>query len=60
MATIELRNSRSDHRVRAEASLRQTSLAAKTDSDQKALQLLKNEHTNLGEWDNTTQAPSIR
>jgi hypothetical protein len=45
-----------DHRVRAEASLSQTSLAAKTDSDQKALQLLKNEHTNLGEWDNTTQA----
>ena len=45
-----------DHRVRAEASLSQTSLAVKTDSDQKALQLLKNEHTNLGEWDNTTQA----
>jgi hypothetical protein len=45
-----------DHRVRAEASLGQTSLAAKTDSDQKALQLLKNEDTNLGEWDNTTQA----
>ena len=45
-----------DHRVRAEASLSQTSLAAKTASDQKALQLLKNEHTNLGEWDNTTQA----
>lgn len=45
-----------DHRVRAEASLSQTSLAAKTDSDQKALQLLRNENTNLGEWDNTTQA----
>lgn len=45
-----------DHRVRAEASLSQTSLAAKTDSDQKALQLLKNEHTNLGEWDSNTQA----
>ena len=45
-----------DHRVRAEASLSQTSLAAKTDSDQKALQLLTNELTNLGEWDNTTQA----
>ena len=45
-----------DHRVRAEASLSQTSLAAKTDSDQRALQLLKNEYTNLGEWDNTTQA----
>jgi hypothetical protein len=45
-----------DHRVRAEASLGQTSLAAKTDSDQRALQLLRNENTNLGEWDNTTQA----
>jgi len=45
-----------DHRVRAEASLSQTSLAVKTDSDQKALQLLKNEHTNLGEWDNAIQA----
>jgi hypothetical protein len=45
-----------DHRVRAEASLSQTSLAAKTDSDQKALQLLKNENTNLGEWDSNTQA----
>jgi len=45
-----------DHRVRAEASLSQTSLAAKTESDQKALQLLKNEHTNLGEWDSNTQA----
>jgi hypothetical protein len=45
-----------DHRVRAEASLSQTSLAAKTESDQKALQLLKNEHANLGEWDSNTQA----
>jgi hypothetical protein len=45
-----------DHRVRAESSLSQTSLAAKTESDQKALQLLKNEHTNLGEWDSNTQA----
>ncbi len=45
-----------DHRARAEASLSQTSLAAKTESDQKALQLLKNEFTNLGEWDSNTQA----
>jgi len=40
-----------DHRVRAEGSLNQTSLAAKTESDQKALQLLKNQLTNLGEWE---------
>ena len=45
-----------DHRVRAEGSLSQTSLAAKTESDQKALQLLKNELASLGEWDNNTQA----
>ena len=45
-----------DHRVRAEASLGQTSLAAKTESDQKALQLLKNQFTSLGEWDSNTQA----
>lgn len=45
-----------DHRVRAEGSLNQTSLAAKTESDQKALQLLKNQLTNLGQWDSNTQA----
>lgn len=45
-----------DFRVRAEGSLSQTSLAAKTESDQKALQLLKNEFTNLGEWDTKTRA----
>jgi hypothetical protein len=45
-----------DYRVRAEGSLSQTSLAAKTESDQKALQLLKNELANLGEWDSSTQA----
>jgi len=45
-----------DYRVRAEGSLSQTSLAAKTESDQKALQLLKNEFTNLGEWDSNTRA----
>lgn len=45
-----------DHRARAEGSLSRTSLAAKTDSDRKALQLLKNEIANLGEWDSNTQA----
>jgi hypothetical protein len=45
-----------DHRVRAEGSLSQASLAAKTESDQKALQLLKNQLATLGEWDSTTQA----
>jgi hypothetical protein len=45
-----------DHRVRAGESLSQASLAAKTESDQKALQLLKNQLTNLGEWDSNTQA----
>ena len=48
-----------DHRVRAEASLSQTSLAVKTDSDQKALQLLKNEHTNLGSGTTQSTPPSI-
>ncbi len=45
-----------DYRARAEESLSQTSLAAKTESDQKALQLLKNEFTYLGGWDSNTQA----
>jgi hypothetical protein len=45
-----------DHRARAEESFSKTSLAAKTDSDRKALQLLKNEIANLGEWDSNTQA----
>lgn len=45
-----------DYRARAEESLSQTSLASKTESDQKALQLLKNELTYLGEWDSKTQA----
>jgi hypothetical protein len=44
------------HRVRAEESLGKSSLAAKTESDQKALQLLKNEIANLKEWDSNTQA----
>ncbi|MGB9489532.1 MAG: hypothetical protein WCA92_03600 [Terriglobales bacterium] len=45
-----------DHRARAEESLSKASLAAKNESDQKALQLLKNEFANLGEWDSNTQA----
>jgi len=45
-----------DYRARAEGSLSQASLAAKTESDQRALQLLKNQLTNLGQWDSNTQA----
>jgi len=45
-----------DYRVRAEGSLSQTALAVSTDADQKALQLLKNELANLGQWDSNTQA----
>lgn len=45
-----------DYRVRAEGSLSQTSLAVKTADDRKALDLLKNEFTSLGEWDSNTQA----
>jgi hypothetical protein len=45
-----------DHRARAERSLNQVALAAKTESDQKALQLLRNQLNNLAEWDSTTQA----
>jgi hypothetical protein len=45
-----------DHRARAEETFSQASIAAKTKSDQEALQLLKNELTNLGEWDRNTQA----
>jgi hypothetical protein len=45
-----------DHRVRAEESLGQASVAATTDSDKLALQLLKNELANLGQWDTNAQA----
>ncbi len=45
-----------DYRIRAEGSQSRTSLAAKTESDQQALQLLKNELTSLAEWDSSTQA----
>jgi hypothetical protein len=45
-----------EHRSRAAEGLSQASVAAKTDSDLKALELLKSEFTNLGEWDNESQA----
>jgi len=45
-----------EHRVRAEESLGQTSVAATTDSDRLALQLLKGEFTNLEQWDSNAQA----
>jgi len=45
-----------EHRVRAEASLGQASVAATTDSDRLALQLLNGEFTNLGQWDSNAQA----
>ena len=45
-----------EHRARAAEGLSQASVAAKTDSDLKALELLKREFTNLGEWDNESQA----
>jgi hypothetical protein len=45
-----------EHRVRAEESLDQASVAATTDSDKLALQLLRGEFTNLGQWDSNTQA----
>jgi hypothetical protein len=45
-----------DHRVRAEESMGQASVAATTDSDKLALQLLKSELTNLGQWDTSAQA----
>jgi len=45
-----------EHRARAGESLSQASVAAKTESDKKAVQLLRSEFTNLGEWDNQVQA----
>jgi hypothetical protein len=44
-----------EHRARAGESLSQASVAAKTEADLKALQLLKSELTNLGEWDTEAQ-----
>jgi hypothetical protein len=45
-----------DHRTRAEESLGQASVAATTDSDKLALQLLKSQFANLGQWDGNAQA----
>jgi len=45
-----------EHRGRAAESLSLASVAAKTESDLKALELLKSEFTNLGEWDSEAQA----
>jgi len=45
-----------EHRARAAESLSRASVAAKTESDLKALELLKSEFTNLGEWDTEAQA----
>jgi hypothetical protein len=45
-----------EHRARAAGSLSQASLAAKTEPDLKALQLLKSQFANLGEWDTQAQA----
>jgi hypothetical protein len=45
-----------DHLVRAQESLGKASVAATTDSDRLALQLLKSEFTNLGQWDGNAQA----
>jgi hypothetical protein len=45
-----------EHRVRAEESMNQASVMATTDSDKLALQLLRGEFTNLGQWDSNTQA----
>lgn len=45
-----------EHRVRAEKSMGLASVAATTDSDKLALQLLKSDFTNLAEWDSNAQA----
>src|SRR5580698_9008467 len=45
-----------DHLVRSEQALGQASVAATTQSDKLALQLLKSEFTNLGQWDKNVQA----
>ncbi len=45
-----------DYQVKAQKSLDQASLAAKTESDQKAAELLRNELTNVRQWDGQAQA----
>jgi hypothetical protein len=44
-----------DYQVKAQKSLDQASLAAKTESDQKAAELLRNELTNVKQWDGQAQ-----
>ncbi len=44
-----------DYQVRAQKSLDQASLAAKTESDQKAAELLRNELNNVKQWDREAQ-----
>lgn len=45
-----------EHRAQAAEGLSLASVAAKTESDLKALDLLKSEFTNLGDWDTAAQA----
>ncbi len=45
-----------EHRVRAEKSMGLASVAAITDSDKLALQLLNSDFTNLAQWDSNAQA----
>jgi hypothetical protein len=45
-----------DYQIKAQKSLDQASLAAKTDADHKAAELLRNELTNVKQWDSQTQA----
>lgn len=44
-----------DYQVKAQKSMDQASLAAKTDGDHKAAELLRNELTNVAQWDSQTQ-----
>ena len=45
-----------DYQVKAQKSMDQASLAAKSDGDHKAAELLRNELTNVAQWDSQTQA----
>jgi len=45
-----------DYQIRAQKSMDQASLAAKTDADHKAAELLRNELANVRQWDSQTQA----
>jgi hypothetical protein len=44
-----------DYQIKAQKSMDQASLAAKTDGDHKAAELLRNELTNVAQWDSQTQ-----